>query len=506
MRLSIYIFYERLSEWEPVLKVNTKSKKTFFIGAQIVDKYENLLPHHLLLGYSDYFNENNSFSGCGIISIGKLKGNILHQNSCICLPCDSDIRQVFHRVQQIFLKFNLWEENLTKSVYSNASLEDICTLCVPIFENPIFIHDEHSNILTSVNEMPKQFSWDYDSSTGQRSLPLDIMNDFKISEEYQQTMNSKGAQMFSAAQFGYRILYINLWLEESYLGRICISELGVDIKEGCYELLEHFAGNILASLQKGNLFSSDSSLDLKQSFIELLEHKKTNESLLADRLQSFGWHIDDSYFCISVFLEERDYSTYAINYTCNRLENTFPFCCIFLYQDCILIIANPRNSQITEENFFSKLAVFLREGLFKSGISSLGYDFRLISYYYIQTIAAYRLGSQKDPMSWKYNFNDYMLPYFFEQASKELKPLMLCEPNLLELYKYDQKHQTEYFRTLKIYLEKERNAVHTADLLFIHRSTLFYRLNKIKSLINVDIENPQVRLHLMISYELFKYK
>lgn len=479
------------------------SKKHLFIGAQLIRESISPLGHHLLLGYSDFFNKSVSFSDCGIISIGTPNKSVLSKNTCICLSDEADIYEVFSEIQKIFMKFNMWDNELTKSTFTNMSLEEICTLSIPIFNNPIFIHNTYSEILTSVNEMPGLFAWDYDSNPGKRSLPTDIMNDFKVSPKYQETMRATGPQMFSEEQFGYRILYINLWFEEQYLARICVSELGREIRQGDYELLEYLANHVLISLRQGNINLSNISNELKKSLIELLDFRNTDEAVLTERLASFGWKIDDGYFCINIFLEDRDHSTYAVEYTCNRLENMFPFCCVFLYHDCILVVVNTCNNDITKNDFLSRLSVFLREGLFKSSISSLGHDFRNIWYYYKQTIIAYKIGCRKNPFSWKYNFNDYVFPYFFEQASSELTPMMLCEPHLQDLYLYDQTHQTEYFKTLRVFLENERNVVHSSNMLFVHRSTFLYRLNKIKSILKVNLDNPQVRLHIMISFELF---
>ena len=503
MHLSMNIFNERLTKWNPVMIAKQNSRKMAFIGLQLISQDLELLPQHILFGYAEDFNHHSSFMNKGIICIGTPDQSIIDRNLCICLSDSDDLYEVYSEIQKIFMKFNLWNDELTKSVLDDISLEKICTLSIPVFENPILIHDENSEVLVSVNEMPGQVVCNYDIATGKRSLPIDIMNDFKVSEEYQNTLNTTGAHMFSEQQAGYRILYINLWYENSYLGRICVNELGRSILVGDFQLIEHLANIVLTSLRRGNMYISDKSPDLKQSFIEILEFNNTNEDVLTNRLAAFGWKIDDNYLCVRILLSERDYTTHAINYTCNQLRNMFPFFYTFLYKDCILIIVKPDNSNITKDEFFSKLAIFLREGLFKASISSLGHNFRFLSYYYKQTIAGFKIGSHENPMLWIYKFNDYILQYCLEQATSELTPIMLCEPNLLELYKYDQKHQTTFFETLRTYLSKERNIAHTATALFVHRSTLLYRLNKLETLLKLDLNKPEVRLHLLLSYEFF---
>lgn len=496
------ILFERLERWDPVFDPKTELEKKSFVGVQIMQEEAKPITNHVLMGSREFFDHSLDLAGYGIISIGMPKEAVMTKNACICLREGSSLLEVFYDIQKIFMKFNMWDEELTKALLSKRSLEEICILSIPVFENPIFIHDTNSEVLASVNEMPKQFSWHLDPEHGKRFLPMEIMNDFKISAEYQQTMNTHGSRMFSEQQFGYRILYINLWFEDTYLGRICINELGRKITKGDYEILEYFAKIILSALQYGNFFLPDNSKELKKSLIELLESEPANETLLVERLQHLGWNLLDAYFCVCIYMEKRDYSTYAIDYTCHRLENIFPHYCTFLYRDTILIVVNPSRSKISTDSFFSKLAVFLREGLFKAGVSMSGNDFRRFRYYYIQAKEALNMGGQKNPMFWQYRFSDYVLSYFFEKGIGELLPFMLCEPNLTRLMEYDKKNQTEYYKSLKVFLENERNITKTAQELFVHKSTFLYRLKKIEKLLQIDLNSPKVRLHLLMSYEL----
>ena len=48
---------------------------------------------------------------------------------------------------------------IRKAMQRNATLEEMCNLCIPIFEKPIFIHDRNNELLAIANEMAGQFSW-----------------------------------------------------------------------------------------------------------------------------------------------------------------------------------------------------------------------------------------------------------------------------------------------------------------------------------------------------------
>jgi DNA-binding PucR family transcriptional regulator len=49
---------------------------------------------------------------------------------------------------------------------------------------------------------------------------------------------------------------------------------------------------------------------------------------------------------------------------------------------------------------------------------------------------------------------------------------------------------------------QEGSFTKAAKKLFIHRTTMFYRLNKIQEIADIDHDNPEARLHLMLSFAL----
>ena len=72
-------------------------------------------------------------------------------------------------------------------------------------------------------------------------------------------------------------------------------------------------------------------------------------------------------------------------------------------------------------------------------------------------------------------------------------------PQLYKLKQIDAERGTEYFQTLRMYLLKERSIPRTAEALIVHRTTLTYRLEKLRELIPMDLDDPQLRLYLLLS-------
>ncbi len=195
------------------------------------------------------------------------------------------------------------------------------------------------------------------------------------------------------------------------------------------------------------------------------------------------------------------YSTQA---TLGHIELQIPDGCAFVYGQGIVVCVNLtiKNSSISE--VLSGLAIILREGLFKMGVSTELHDFLYFRQGYLQACAALRLGQKSGSMIWCYRFDDYMMDYVLARSTEQISPTLLCSPKLRILKQYDEKNHTELYRTLQIYLSLERNVLQTANTLFIHRSTLFYRLERIQKLAKTNLDDAAERLALQYSFALME--
>lgn len=84
-------------------------------------------------------------------------------------------------------------------------------------------------------------------------------------------------------------------------------------------------------------------------------------------------------------------------------------------------------------------------------------------------------------------------------------PLVLstfCEHWLSPLMEYDDKHHTDLLPTLGAYFANNGNMARTAHVLNIHRNTLVYRLGRITDIIQLDMDDPNVRLNLHLALKV----
>ncbi|MDO4619084.1 MAG: PucR family transcriptional regulator ligand-binding domain-containing protein [Lachnospiraceae bacterium] len=65
---------------------------------------------------------------------------------------------------------------------------------------------------------------------------------------------------------------------------------------------------------------------------------------------------------------------------------------------------------------------------------------------------------------------------------------------LAPLLEYDQKHDSDYVKTLDSYLRNDGSIQAVSEDLFIHRNTISYRMTKIRSLLNSELDTPMEKM------------
>lgn len=89
-------------------------------------------------------------------------------------------------------------------------------------------------------------------------------------------------------------------------------------------------------------------------------------------------------------------------------------------------------------------------------------------------------------------YSESLSEAFLLHRLKEFRAENVIPEELQNLFTYDKVHETELAKTLKRYLYLRNDINKTSNALHVHRNTLIYRLNKIRDLTEVEIDDPEV--------------
>jgi hypothetical protein len=407
------------------------------------------------------------------------------------------------RVAELFQFYNSWELELQKANSRNLSLTALGTLADPVFENPISLHNESMRYLFHVVN-PDRYSIpdNYVVLKENTYMKLEDINVLKYDNEFIKAAMKKEPAIYSTDYYEFRSLYVNIFLSGKYAARLLVDEINRQFTDRDFALIAVLGEAVKEGLQIKNVLNQWYPRRLDEILAKLLDRHFVDEDEIKTALNENGWNVSDTYFCLTITPSELDITGKTLLSLADRISVLVPGNCCLIHNSTIVCLFNLSVIKSDRDTVQTRLLPHFRDSFLKAGISTGFSDFRNIYYYYQQTLIALKLGKKYNQSQWYHRFDDYVLDYIIETGKTDLIPESLCPEGLLRLYRYDQEQGTDYVHILQVYLENNMNATLTQRKLYMHRNTFYYKLNHLKEILNMNLEDFTIRLHLMIAFRL----
>ena len=190
-------------------------------------------------------------------------------------------------------------------------------------------------------------------------------------------------------------------------------------------------------------------------------------------------------------------------YLTRRFELAWPRAYCFTADNALFMFADVGdNSDTAGRDFMGEILLVARDNLSKVGASRPFATLKRIDAARTQATIALEQGSVIDPTYWFYRFDDYALSWLAENGRGGLPADYVAHPAVSDLARYDKSHGTELLATLTTFIRERYNATRAADALYVARSTLLNRLERMKEITSLDLENPDELAYLNLSLVL----
>jgi sugar diacid utilization regulator len=191
---------------------------------------------------------------------------------------------------------------------------------------------------------------------------------------------------------------------------------------------------------------------------------------------------------------------------CDDLHHVFPKSHAIFYGNQMVVLCMDLEKTKTEKGI-SRLKNFIEKHALRIGMSDFFQGIENFQTYYFQAEAAIRIGAIIDENKSFFSYGDYKFYHLLEKgignSGANLKEFV--QRGLLTLEKYDRQHQSELFYTLNTLIDYGCNYKVTCEALHIHRNTLSYRIDRIKSLTQLELTTPKVQFDLAYSFQILEF-
>ena len=502
--LNVEMLYEILKEKGLAAVLFRKNLNISLTGVQYYLGQERLSEGYIYLASSAKLREKPFQAyGCVLVVIGEPQPETICQDcGCITLPETEEIHIVSNIISEAFIRYAILEKKLNEILNNHGGFMDICRVALKHFDNPVFIHDEYYNILACPQIVDGVTNFTFNSRTQRYMQSVDTLNAFRISPSYRQTLATQGGQIWDSDFSKDIALYANIWINNEYKGRLVIPSTFSDIKPIQLAEVTYFA-EIIKLVMMRHFIEADGDLNPLKSFVvDAVNGFKIDSVMLESRIAAQNWSMDDHYVCgVLSFLSEA-MTRLSVFAMCNDIESHIPGSWACYYKNAIYLVFNLTKGNIGTNELRMHMSYTIREAMLNMGVSNVFQNFADFPMYLKQAQIALKYGTKKEVPIWYNEFKSCVLEYWMTEGLGEFSKETLSSSALSILKKYDEKHGSNLYITLKTYLYHERNSTITAKLLKLHRSTLPYRLERIAQLTGLNLDDYNTRLYLNMSFTM----
>lgn len=411
-----------------------------------------------------------------------------------------EIAEFMNDMQEIFDTADGWERKIHDLMLEHAGMERLLQVTFEFLQNPLTVIGLD---FTFVAEAGSKYLPPRARLYTDEGLNVEYVNALLQNETYREMADTHETVMFPAYISGCRSMNRNLFVDEKATHRLILTECRVEITQGVICVLDILSEK-LEFLLAHEEEETDPDRDIEQIFVRVLSDRTADYMQISRELSELGWGGNHEYMCLILqitYLNQQNLSTKAISrYIKKKLGDSVSF----LYQDEIVVFFDLTRLGMNQEEVAGKLVYFIRDTYLKAGYSRVMTGHMNLRRQYVQAKTALDVGSRKKPYLWIHYFSQVAMTYILEQATKRLPGTMICHEGLLELKKHDEENQTQYMETLRVYLEQHLSATQAARELFIHRSTFLYRLDRIREILQSDLDDPEEIFYLELSFRLLE--
>lgn len=407
---------------------------------------------------------------------------------CLVFPAALSKSRIFDDILSIFYQYDNWSKAVTEAILRKESLQNILDITGAIEENPMYFADKSFKMLANISRDLGEISviWRYQLKYGY--LPFNVMMDLVKTGEMDLLDNTREAFYAATKSFPTHFISKTIHYKNRTQGYFFIIEVYRHLDQCDIEIAEHL-GNLISAASYGeDNYLKNSVLYHEHFMIDILQGTLTDKQLITNQLKSLGWKEQGEYRMLGVQLKG-DVEAFKRNVLIMLTDGWDAHG--FLYNDLLLIVYNeqPQKYNRLLECLNRNLELFHRWGVLSEAFSC----FSNMSRYYrqIQIVMEGEHPNKAQLML----YEDF---YLVHRERLLLAEIPLYRP-VERLWEYDRQHGSEYCNTLFQYIVQERNTVQTAKLLYLHRNTMKYRLERIEDIIQVPLDNPSVRQRLMDS-------
>ncbi|HWQ75851.1 MAG TPA: helix-turn-helix domain-containing protein [Syntrophomonas sp.] len=505
---------EQLQNYQP--KVLAETKTTCFIHAYKIIKpgQKNFNPACIYVGYvSELTEAPGPDSSYNLICIedAPLPQTYLNENAennLFLIPSSTMRDDLLNSVADIMDEEATLISGMRRildALYANRGLQNLVDVASEIFENPIIISDTAYKFLARTQKTV------FEDSALEEEKELGYINETNMASLKQYMIFERAHQtneIVSAKRPGTdeTWMFHSVKIHDITVADIAIVDNNRPFRETDHELLYRFSEMAAIEMEKNDFFESNKGVMFNYFLADLLSGKLKSPKAVEQRSRYLNWKFFAWFQVVAVIDHREALFGNKVQQIGALIRKIVPDCHWTFFEKNLVVLVSRPNYEILKPKEMESLEDYLRDNGLSAGFSNSFSDIMDALRFYKQALRAVETGVFVSRGRGVFHYSDMMVFYAAKSLAKHDNLEEFCPAAVTTLQDYDARHGTLLLETLEKYLLYVGNPVAAAKALNIHRNTLLYRINKIKELAQIDLDNGDERLKIQLYLKFLEYQ
>ena len=396
------------------------------------------------------------------------------------------------------LEYYLRLAPLIKGVFNNSDMQEIMTQIEFILSRPVVVIDMGFKIIDEsplINDSYKLFE------RNDIFLAEDFIDKIKSNHLYLNLHKRDFSATLITLNEHEKFIAASIKTNSNDVMMLIVLENGLSFEKEDYAMIKKICSILAVQYQKEGLAYFSHMAMPNHIIFALLNGESVSREEFQRRVNSFAWTKYDRLYFMILDTEKSNVDFRPRHSSILRSMLTFieeHHC--FTYKNIIIgFLGEIQFNSLYHENRES-FTKFLEANEIICAISQLYSNIMESRKYYFSAMNLIRC-MRKYKLREAY-FPDSRLYLLHEFVTKSYDISMFYHKTVLELERYDKEHNSNLLMTLETYLDYKSDPDEAAKKLFIHRSTLFYRIKKIREVTGFDVEDSDQITQFLFSMRL----
>ena len=392
--------------------------------------------------------------------------------------------------------------HLIEVLHSNRGLQYIINEAYGILQNPITVLDSSYKILAMYED--SEASGEREDLEEQRSLGFVLQKNVEAMSKAHlyEHVRTEGRPIYMKdenSKYGWVTSLI--YIHGIEVGQIGVMDSRHPISDMDMQIIEFLSQVVSLELQKSDFYRTNQGLMHSYFLSDLLDNQVHDSSAIQQRMQSLGWDFINNMRIMVLTDHQQNFFDGKAHLITSQLHKLLPGSRWVVYHgQIVFLVASASHGSSAMEALYHYLEI----NNLTASVSNAFDNILELRKYYQQALKADYYGNKFAPEEYVHVYADYFIYHVGEIISNENNIQDFCHPAVLAIRDYDEKHGTNFIETLRLHLKYINQPGTVAQKLFIHKNTVFYRINKLKEQFDINLDDGDECLKIAMTLKFLE--